>query len=109
MLQLQKNGLSDSEIKIRLAQATLAMVRLTTILNSKCIRFKLKYNLYRSLVLSILTYGCESWTISALSTKKLQGFENKSRRKLIGITIQGMVEGNRKCDRPKIKWIGDIK
>ena len=28
--------------------------------NSKDIRFKLKYNLYRSLVLSILTYRCES-------------------------------------------------
>ena len=37
--------------------------------NSKDIRFKLKYNLYRSLVLYILTYGCESWTISAISTK----------------------------------------
>ena len=57
---ITKDGSSDSEIKIRLAQATSAMVRLTTIWNSKYIRFKLKYNLYRSLVLSILTYWCES-------------------------------------------------
>ena len=155
---ITKDGSSDSEIKIRLAQATSAMVRLTTIWNSKDIRFKLKYNLYRSLVLSILAYGCESWTISAISTKKLQGFENKSHRKLLGITyremktneyikgvmisligtyepivqsirrrklkwyghtirhdnlsktiLQGMVEGNRKCGRPKRKWIDDIK
>ena len=66
---ITKYGSSDSEIKIRLAQATSAMVMLTTIWNSKDIRFKLKYNLYRSLVLSILTYGCEYWTISAISTK----------------------------------------
>ena len=66
---ITKYGSSDSEIKIRLAQATSATVRITTIWNSKDIRFKLKYNLYRSLVLSILTYGCESWTISAFSTK----------------------------------------
>ena len=26
--------------------------------------------MYRSLVLSILTYGCEYWTIIALSTQK---------------------------------------
>ena len=55
---ITKNGSSDTEIKIRLAQATSAMVRLTIICNSKDIRFKLKYNLYRSLVLSILTYRC---------------------------------------------------
>ena len=46
------------------------MVRLTTIWNSKDIRFKLKYNLYHSLVLSILNYGCQSWTISTISTQK---------------------------------------
>ena len=42
---ITKDGSSDSEIKIRLVQATSAMVRLTTIWNSKDIRFKLKYNL----------------------------------------------------------------
>ena len=65
------------------------MVRLTTIWNSKDTRLKIKYNLYSSLVLSILTYGCESWTISAISTK-IQGFENKSHRKLLGITYREM-------------------
>ena len=108
--------------------------------------------------MSILIYGFKYWTISALSTKKLQGFENKSHRKLLGITykemksneyikyvmtiligtyeptlqsihrrklklhghtirhnnlsktiLQCMVEGNRKCGRPKRKWIDDIK
>ena len=42
---ITKDGSSDSEIKIRLAQATSAMIRLTTIWNSKDTRFKLKYNL----------------------------------------------------------------
>ena len=52
---ITKDGSSDSDIKIKLAQATSAMVRLTTIWNSKYIIFKLKYNLYHSLVLSILS------------------------------------------------------
>ena len=69
---ITRYGSSDSEIKIRLAQATSTMVRLTTIWNRKYIRFKLKYNHYRSLVLSILTYGCEYWTISAISTKNIR-------------------------------------
>ena len=52
---ITKDGSSDSEIKIRLAQATSAIVSLTTIWNRKITNFKLKYNLYRSLVFSILT------------------------------------------------------
>ena len=57
------------------------MVRLTTIWNSKDIRFKLKYNLYSSLVLSILTNECEYRTISAISTQNIR-FRKKSHRKL---------------------------
>ena len=91
---ITKDSSSDFEIKIRLSQATSAMVRLTIICNSKTIRFKLKYNLYRSLVLSILTYCCESWTIRlilyALSTKKLQCFENKSHTQILGIIYIAM-------------------
>ena len=85
---LTKNGTCDQEVRIRLAQATSAMVRLTTIWKSTHIRFKLKYNLYRSLILSILTYGCESWTLNANITEKMQAFENKSHRKLLCITYK---------------------
>ena len=45
---LTKNGTCDQELRIRLAIS--AMVRLTTIWKSTHIRFKLKYNLYRSLI-----------------------------------------------------------
>ena len=85
---LTKNRTCDQELRIRLAQATSAMVRLTTIWKSTHIRFKLKLNLYRSLILSILTYGCESWTLNANITKKMQAFENKSHRKLLCITYR---------------------
>ena len=85
---LTKNGTCEQEVRIRLAQAISAMVRLTTIWNSTHIRFKLKYNLYRSLILSIFTYGCESWTFNANITKKIQAFENKSHRKLFCITYR---------------------
>ena len=90
-----------------------------------CIHFKLKYNLYRSLVLSILTYGCEAWSISTEMQKKLQAFENKSHRKLLGIKYQekkkNMIKEKiaiaiigkydpllRMIKRRKIKWHGHI-
>ena len=59
---LKSGGSSDNELRIRLATATSAMIRLNdiwTICYSKNISFKIKFNLYRSLVISILLYGCE--------------------------------------------------
>ena len=85
---ITSDGKSDNEIRIRLA---LAMIRLYTIQNSKHINFKLKYNLYRSLVLSILTYGCETWTISVEMQKKISAFESKAHRKLLGIKYQDRI------------------
>ena len=63
---LSKDGSCETDIKIRLALATSSMIRLYIIWNSKHINFNLKYNLYRALVLSILTYGCETWTINSV-------------------------------------------
>ena len=51
------------------------------------IHSKLKYNLHCSLVLYILTYNVRPGLLAL--QKKLQVFENKSHRKLLGIKYQG--------------------
>ena len=58
-----RDGSCVTDIRIRLSLAICAMVyriRLYTIWNSKQINFKLKNNLYRSLVLPIFTNDCET-------------------------------------------------
>ena len=42
--------------------------------------------MYKTLVLSTLLYGCESWTLPADSTKKIQAFENKCYRRMLRIS-----------------------
>ena len=70
------------------------MVTLYIICKSKHIQLKLKYNLYLSLVLSIITYGfnyglsIEIYIILNVLypiLKKLQEFENKYHMKFIGM------------------------
>ena len=75
---LTKDGRSTAEIKIRLAIATASMVKLNKIWSSKDINFATKIKLFKTLVLSTLLYGCESWTLTADSTKRIQAFENKN-------------------------------
>ena len=62
---LTKDGRSSAEIKIRLAIAIASMVKLNKIWSSKDVSFSTKIKLYKTLVLSTLLYGCESWTLTA--------------------------------------------
>ena len=60
------------------------MARLERVWRSK-ISFPTKHRLYKSLVLSVLLYGCESWTLLAETERKIQAFEMKCLRKLLHI------------------------
>ena len=83
---LTKDGRSTIEVKTRLAAATSAMAKLNKIWGSRTISFNTKLKLFKSLVLSILLYGCESWTLSAELEKRIQAFEMKSYRRLLHIS-----------------------
>ena len=83
---LTKDGRSTSEIRTRIAMAANALARLDEIWKSKEIWFPTKFKLYKTLVLSIFLYGCETWTLTAETTKKIQAFENKCLRRLLGIS-----------------------
>ena len=74
------------KIKTRIGTATSAMTKLDKIWKSKDISFKSKVKLYKSLVLSILLYGCECWTLTAETTKRIQTFETKCYRRILGIS-----------------------
>ncbi|GFR70754.1 retrovirus-related Pol polyprotein LINE-1 [Elysia marginata] len=68
-----------------IALATAAFAKLGKIWKSS-ISFKAKHKLFRSLVIAILTYGCETWTLLADTERWIQIFENKCLRKLLRIS-----------------------
>jgi hypothetical protein len=82
---LSKDGSCSAEIRSRIATAMAAMARLSRIWRSN-ISFTTKYRLYQSLVVSILLYGCEAWTLLAEAEKIIQAFETKCLRRLLGIS-----------------------
>ena len=85
---LTNSGNSKIEIRIRLATAISALVKLEKIWRSGEIEFKLKFRLYNSLVLSTLLYGCETWTLLEESKKKSRGVESKAHRRLFYISYK---------------------
>ena len=82
---LTKDGTCKTEIHIQIAAATAAMARLKRVWKSN-ISFQTKFKLYKSLVISILLYGCETWTLLTKTERSIQAFENKCLRKLLHIS-----------------------
>ena len=52
--------------------------------NNKCSQ-ELKLRIYNSSVLSVLTYGCETWSITAQLEKRLRAFDNNCLRSILNI------------------------
>ena len=69
---------SKPEVLSRIAQTTAALARLKTIWSDKQISLSSKIRQMCSLVISVLLYACETWTLTADILKKLQATEIRS-------------------------------
>ena len=57
---------------------------LEKILSSLLLSTKLKVNTYKTIILSIVLYGCETWCLSLTEEWRLWELENKVLRKIFG-------------------------
>ena len=101
---MTKDGTCKTEIHICIATATAVMARLTMVWKSN-ISFQTKFKLYKSLVISILLYRCETWTLLAETERQIQAFENKCLRKFLHIST-GSIRPINMC-RTKLKVLWD--
>ena len=64
---------SKPEVLSRIAQTTAALARLETIWNNKHISLISKIRLMHSLVISVLLYACETWTLTVEYPEEIAG------------------------------------
>ena len=69
--KITADGDCSHEMKRRLLLGRKVMTNLDSILKSKDITLTTKVHLVKAMVFPVVMYGCESWTIKKLSTKKL--------------------------------------
>ena len=62
------------------------LVAFSHISQNKVISFPTKIKLYKSLVLSMLLHGCESWTLNGDLEIRIKAFENKCYRRMLGVS-----------------------
>ena len=83
-------------------------VKTNTIWKRRNISFKTKLKLYRALAVSILLYGCESWTLTAETERRIQTFETKCVRRQVDSLVGKQVSLLAILKRRKLSWFGHI-
>ena len=54
------------------------------LLSSRLLSKNLKIKIYRTIILPVLSYGCETWSLTLWEERKLRVFENMVLRRIFG-------------------------
>ena len=73
--KITADGDCSHEIKRRLLLGTKVMTNLDSILKSKDITLSTKVHLVKAMVVPVVMYGCESWTIKKAEPQRIDAFE----------------------------------
>ena len=123
-LGTEVTGRNDTllDIRCRTAQATVSLSKLQAVWSNGRISTATKLRLWNCLVMPVALYGCENWVLSMSAKRKIQAFEMKCLRRVLGISWQqhvtnsevarrsGIDEGNiiKMIERKQRAWLGKI-
>jgi len=78
-----QNSIAE-EIKIRLRLGNACYHSVQNLLSSRFISKNLKIKIYRAIILPVVLYGCETWSLTLREERKLRVFENMVLRRIFG-------------------------
>jgi len=78
-----QNSVSE-EIKSRLRSGNACYHSVQNLLSSRLLSKNLKIEIYRTIILPVVLYGCETWSLTRRKERKLRVFENMVLRRIFG-------------------------
>ncbi|KAJ4437952.1 hypothetical protein ANN_13891 [Periplaneta americana] len=72
------------EIKCRINMENACYYSVEKLLSSSLLSKRLKVKIYKTVILPVVLYGCETWTLTLREEQRLRVFENKVLRKIFG-------------------------
>ena len=105
---IESNASSHSEIIRRIALAASVFHRLSSVWKQENLLLSLKLRLYSSLVLSVLLYASETWTILAADLRRLEAFHMQCQRRILGIHWYDLISNVEVSSRTSLQSISDI-
>ena len=83
--KITADGDCSQEIKRRLLLGRKAKTNIDSILKSRDITFPTKVHLVKAMVIPVVIYGCESWTIKKTECQRIDAVELRCWRRLFGV------------------------
>ena len=83
--KITADGDCSHEIKRRLPLGRKVMTRLDSIFTSRDITLPTKVCLVKAIVFSVVMYGCESWTVKKVESRRMDAFELWCWRRLLRV------------------------
>jgi predicted ABC-class ATPase len=77
-------NLIQEEIKRRLSSVNACYRSVQSLLSSHLMSKNLKMIIYKTMILSVILYGCETWSLTLREEHRLRVFENKVLRRIFG-------------------------
>ncbi|KAJ4428052.1 hypothetical protein ANN_24066 [Periplaneta americana] len=114
------------EIKRRINMGNACYYSVEKLLSSSLLSKNLKVRIYKTVILPVVLYGCETWTLTLREEQRLRVFENKVLRKIFGAKKDEVIGEWRKlyntelhalCSSPEIirniksrrlRWAGHV-
>jgi hypothetical protein len=90
------------EIKSRLRSGNACYHSVQNILSSRLLSKNLKIKVYRTIILSVVLYGCETWSLTLREERKLRVFENKVLRRIFGPRREEVTEECRRLHNEEL-------
>ena len=78
-----QNSIAE-EINSRLRSGNACYHSVQNLLSSRLLSKNLKIKIYRTIILPIILYGCETWSLTLREERKLRVFENMVLRRIFG-------------------------
>jgi hypothetical protein len=95
-------NLIQEVVKRRLSSGNASYHSVQSLLPSRPLSKNLKMRIYKTIILCVVLYGCETWSVTLREEYRLRMFENKVLRRIFGPKRDEMMGGWRKLHNAEL-------
>jgi hypothetical protein len=101
-MTVTNRNLIQEEIKSRLYSGNACYHSVQNLLSSRLLSKNVKVRIYKSIILPVVLYGCETWSLILREEHKLRVFENRVVRRIFGRKRDGVTRRWRKLHNKEL-------
>jgi hypothetical protein len=95
-------NLIQEDIKKRLNSGNACYYSVQNLLSSRLLSENVKIRIYKTIILPVVLYGCETWSLTLREEHRLRVFENRVLRRIFGPKRDEVIGGWRKLHNEEL-------